>query len=95
MARVPDEPGLGVELDNDAVEQFRVEPDYTKPAIRQIHTIQWPDGRATHYSDGSYRQLFLDGKIPGFLPGIALDARLDDGSDEFDREYQELFGSTT
>ena len=95
LARVPEEPGLGVELDNDAVERYRVEPDFTKPEIRQIHTIRWPDGRQTHYPGGSYRQLFLDGKIPGFLPGIYLDARLDDGSDEFDREHRELFGAKT
>ena len=89
--KVPEEPGLGVELDWDAIEGFRVEPDFKKPAVRQIHTINWPEGRQTHYPDGSYRSEFLAGKLPVFRPGISLDARLDDGSEEFDRQYRELF----
>ena len=58
---------------------------------RQIHTIHWPGGHETHYPDGSYREAFLEGKLTGFLPGISLDRTLDDGSEEFEREYRELF----
>lgn len=89
--KVPEAPGLGVELDWDAIEQFRVESDFKKPVARQIHTILWPDGRQTHYPDGGYRGVFLAGKLPPFLPGISLERRLDDGSETFDREYKELF----
>lgn len=89
---VPETAGLGVELDWDAVEQFRVPDDYVLPPVRQIHTIRWPDGRVTQHADTSYRGDFLSGKITGFLPGIELDIRLDDGSEDFDREYRELFG---
>jgi len=89
--RVPQAPGLGVEVDWDAVERFRVAPDYRKPARRQLHTIHWPEGRQTHYPDGRYRGDFLAGKLTGFLPGISLDCRIDDGSGEFDLEYRGLF----
>ena len=89
--RVPDAPGLGVALDEDALERYRVDPGFESPARRQIHTIRWPDGRSTDYPDGGYRQEFLDGKLTGWLPGISLDRRLDDGSDAFDREYRDLF----
>ena len=88
---VPDGPGLGVEVDWDAVEGFRVDGDYSKPSIREIHTIHWPDGRQTHYPGGGYRDEFLGAKLPGFLPGVWLERRLDDDSDEFGREYGELF----
>lgn len=91
LVPVPDTPGLGVTLSEDAVERYRVEKDYVKPDPRQIHTIHWPDGRDTYHSDGAYRQDFLDGKLPGFLPGISLDRVIDDGSDEFDRQYREHF----
>ena len=90
--RVPDGPGLGVEVDWDAVEGFRVDPDYRKPQPREIHTIFWPDGRQTQYKDGGYRADFLAGKLPVFLPGIRLERRLDDGSDEFDLTWTERFG---
>jgi hypothetical protein len=69
-----------------------VADDFTRPAPREIHTIHWPDKRLSHYPDGSYRQDFLDGKLPGFLPGVRLERGLDDGSDDFDRRYKELFG---
>ena len=88
---VPTEPGLGVELDWDVIEGFRVDSDYELKIKRQIHTICWPEGRQTHYKDGSYRDEFLSGKLLGFLPGIRLERTLDDGSDEFDRAYRELF----
>lgn len=88
---VPQAPGLGVDLDWDAIESFRVEEDFKKDPVRQIHTIYWPEGRTTHYKSGSYRADFLAGKITGFVPGIRLDVRLDDGEDEFDRAYHSLF----
>ena len=92
MIAVPEGPGLGVEVDWAAVEGFRVDPDYRKPQPREIHTIFWPDGRQTQYKDGGYRADFLAGKLPVFLPGIRLERRLDDGSDEFDRTWTERFG---
>jgi L-alanine-DL-glutamate epimerase-like enolase superfamily enzyme len=91
-ARVPDGPGLGIEVDWDAVEGFRVDPDYQKPQPREIHTIFWPDGRQTYYKNGGYRADFLAGKLPVFLPGIRLERRLDDGSDGFDQAWAERFG---
>ncbi len=89
--KVPEGPGLGVELDWDAIERFRVEPNFEKPVARQIHTILWPDGRQTHYPNGGYREAFLAGKLPPFLPGVSLERRLDDGSEEFNQEYRQLF----
>jgi L-alanine-DL-glutamate epimerase-like enolase superfamily enzyme len=91
-AQVPQKPGLGADVDWEAVESFRVDPDYVKPQPREIHTIFWPDGRQTFHRDGGYRADFLAGKLPAFLPGIRLERRLDDGSDEFDRAWTEHFG---
>ena len=91
-AQVPDAPGLGVEIDWDVVEGFRVDPDYEKPQSREIHTIFWPDGRQTHYKDGGYRADFVAGKLPVFLPGVRLQRQLDDGSDAFDSSWIGLFG---
>ena len=90
---VPEEPGLGAIVNEDAIERYRVEKDFVKVDPRQIHTIHWPDGRDTHHPNGDYRDDFLAGTLPGFLPGVSLDRRVDDGSEEFDRAYRDLFGS--
>ena len=92
---VPERDGLGVEVDWDVVDAHRVDPDYEKASVRQIHTIHWPDGRQGHYPGGGYREEFLAGKLPGFLPGVSLDRQLDDGSDAFSRRYAELFGGSS
>jgi galactonate dehydratase len=89
--RVPQAPGLGVELDWEAVERFRVAPEYRKPGRRQIHAIYWPDGRTSWYPDGRYRADFLAGRLPPFLSGVSLETRLDDGTEGFAREYQDRF----
>jgi len=91
LLRVPAEPGLGVELDREAVERCRVAPDFAKDPVRQIHAVHWPDGRVHWAPDGGYRSDFTAAKITGFLPGMHLEVRLDDGGEEFDREYRERF----
>ena len=90
---VPEEPGLGVIVNEDAIERYRVEKDFVKVDPRQIHTIHWPDGRDTHHPNGDYPDDFLAGTLPGFLPGVSLDRRVDDGSEGFDQAYRDLFGS--
>ena len=59
--------------------------------VRQIHEVRWPDGRVHCAPDGGYRADFVAGKVTGFLPGMHLQVRLDDGSEEFAREYDERF----
>jgi L-alanine-DL-glutamate epimerase-like enolase superfamily enzyme len=89
---VPQAPGLGVEIDWDAVEKYRVAPDYKKETPRQIHTVSWPDGRTFISRDGGFRAMFVSGKLTGFVPGMSLDIRLDDGGEDFAAEYAEHFG---
>jgi hypothetical protein len=52
--RVPETPGLGVTIDEDALERYRVEPDatggYLLPERRHILTVVWPNGKRTHYA---------------------------------------------
>ncbi len=88
---VPQGPGLGVEVDWAAVERCRVEPTFAVPAVRQIHCLNWPDGRRSWHRSGGYRADFVAGRLSGFLPGMHLEVQLDDGSDAFDRDYRERF----
>lgn len=61
-----------------------------------MRSAHWADADQTQMDgacgpDGSYRGDFTAGKRMGFLPGMQLEVRLDDGSGGFDREYRERF----
>ncbi|HXG23752.1 MAG TPA: enolase C-terminal domain-like protein [Chthonomonadales bacterium] len=84
-ARVPEAPGLGVAVDEDALERLRLPSSDPKPAPRRLLTVAWPSGRRVHYA--SAKQMYADfwgGNQPIFEPGVNLTWQEDDGSAEFD-----------
>jgi hypothetical protein len=90
-ARIPTGPGLGVEVDPDAVERFRIEPiakPYPYPGL--LMRLRWPTGAEDHYAHGlQYWDDFISGRRPVFTPGVRLDIVPNDGSAEWQRQYQE------
>jgi hypothetical protein len=83
-ARVPEGPGLGVEVDEAALARFRMEPPYELPKPRLLLSIVWPGGRIRHYAD--IRQCWADalsGSIPAQERGVTLQVRPDDGSKQW------------
>ena len=92
---VPTAPGLGVELDPEALERFRLTGDTPPARRRQLSVVSWPGrsgdqaGRRTVYvgEEDALRRDFDLGNEPRFLPGVTMDAVDDDGSPEFDRRY--------
>lgn len=86
--KAPDGPGLGVEVDEEALERFRMEPPYDLPERRHILTVSWPHGRAVHYARMSQTWLdFLAGNHPVQERGARMDVRVDDGSPEWAELY--------
>lgn len=80
---VPKGPGLGVEVDEAAVERFRNEPP--PPAPRRISTVVYPSGVRWHFSHEQQRhEAFYFGQLPPCTRGIRLEVREDDGSADFD-----------
>jgi L-alanine-DL-glutamate epimerase-like enolase superfamily enzyme len=97
--QVPDGPGLGVEVDEEAVERFRV-PDvqirpfadegklYERPQPRLLNTIVYPGGSCVHMvSTGQGYGYFGDGHGPAQVEGVRLEVTPDDGS----KEWSDLF----
>jgi hypothetical protein len=89
-ARVPETPGLGVELDDDAVERFRVPVGHVPPMPRDLHRVVWPSGASTVYANGK-RGIqgltragvwddFEAGNQPLFNQDVRLEIVPDDGS---------------
>jgi L-alanine-DL-glutamate epimerase-like enolase superfamily enzyme len=93
--QVPDGPGLGVEVDEEAVERFRV-PDvqirpfadegklYERPKPRLLNTIVYPGGSCVHMtSTGQGYGYFGNGHGPAQVEGVRLEVTPDDGSKEW------------
>ena len=85
-AVIPDGPGLGVELDEDALERCRIEPLETLPSPPPdtLLAIRWPSGASSYYARAAqYRADFLAGRLPVFPPGVRMDPISNDGSSQW------------
>ena len=85
-ATVPDQPGLGFELDEDAVIQFRTEPlerdPYPVPG--QLIAIRRPSGKISYYAHTlQYWDDFMQGILPPFEEGVYLESIDNDGTKEW------------
>ncbi|MCW5978103.1 MAG: mandelate racemase/muconate lactonizing enzyme family protein [Bryobacteraceae bacterium] len=88
-AAVPEAPGLGVTLDEDAVERLRIQPLSREPypAPNLLIAIRWPSGATSYYAHArQYWDDFLGGRLPLFPEGVYLERIADNGS----REWKEL-----
>jgi L-alanine-DL-glutamate epimerase-like enolase superfamily enzyme len=87
-AHVPEGPGLGVQVDEAALERLRMEPPYKLPKLRQLLSVIWPGGRVRHYADiGQVREDALNGNIPAQERGARMEVQPDDGSPEWAALY--------
>ena len=99
-AAVPDAPGLGVEVDEKAIEKYRVDENDPTPTTRykarkRILRISWPaSGKQRRVweftSELVYQQTFYRGSIPSFEPGVNLEIIEDDKSPAFKKAHQKL-----
>ncbi|MFH1571427.1 MAG: mandelate racemase/muconate lactonizing enzyme family protein [Gemmatimonadota bacterium] len=98
--QVPDGAGLGVEVDEKAVERYRVVDDEPTPkeryrAKKRILRVVWPAGpkrnRVWEFTDeAEYQKEFYNGSIPGFQQGVHLEVEEDDGSAAFKKEHARI-----
>jgi L-alanine-DL-glutamate epimerase-like enolase superfamily enzyme len=79
---VPDAPGLGVQVDEDALASLAAETPAARP--KRISTVAYPSGVRWHFANEQQRhEAFYFGHLPGFVSGIRLEVRDDDGSRGF------------
>jgi L-alanine-DL-glutamate epimerase-like enolase superfamily enzyme len=82
--RTPEEPGLGVEIDPAAVEQYRV--DYTwLDTPRHLYRYRRANGEVTYYGCGKQElhHIYPQDAQPICEPGASLEVVADDGSSAF------------
>ncbi len=84
-ARVPEGPGLGIEIDEGALARYRMEPPFEFPKPRLLQSVVWPGGRVMHYANMRPQMWadFLAGNQPAQERGVTLEVRSDDGSKEW------------
>ena len=91
--QVPEAPGLGVEVDEDAIERHRVPAAalqacaksgevYNKPRPRIIRTVRYPDGSCVHMSS-----ITPGMRLTPYTPGVRTEAWHEDGT----RDWEELW----
>ena len=90
--RVPEKPGLGVEIDEEALVKFRMEPPYSLLKERHILSVVWPGGRVMHYADMSSQMWpdFRAGNQPVQERGARLEVWRDDGSSDWADLFKRL-----
>lgn len=89
LCAVPEGPGLGIELDEAAIEQFRIAPKAKPfPYPDLLLAIRWPGGATTFYNHAAqYWPDWLGGKLPFFPRAVHLEHIPNDGS----KAWRELF----
>ena len=89
LMQVPEGPGLGVELNEDAVARYRSAP--AAEWDRHLSVVTLPGGVAHYYRNlQQAERLMKDGVDEAFAVGIRLDEWEDDGSEEFDQLWKRL-----
>ena len=93
FAAIPSGPGLGYELDEDAIEKFRVEKPARRPDPPRLIETSWPDGRKMYIANNGQVNFMLrpgqKGELPYYEPGVDTRLLEDDGSEEWKRLYKE------
>lgn len=82
--RVPEGPGLGIEIDPAAIERYRVDYDFI-PLPRHVYRYVRPNGEVTYYLGDKQKlhRTFPDDAQPICEPGARLEVYADDGSADF------------
>jgi L-alanine-DL-glutamate epimerase-like enolase superfamily enzyme len=99
--KVPDGPGLGVEVDEKAIRKYRVAEKvlknfvekgerYDRPNPRTINSIVYPDGSCVHMASSSQGYGYFNaGHGPAYAEGVKLVAQPDDGSKAWKTLYEQ------
>ena len=86
---VPDEPGLGYEIDMDAVERFSCEKPSERPNPLRLIESDWVDGPTIYLAEAQVNFMIhaaMEERIPYFKRGVETRLVPDDGSEA----WQEL-----
>jgi galactonate dehydratase len=81
-APIPDEPGLGLEIDEEALRRFRLPKPYDEqPNPPRLIETSWPNGAKTYFSTGNQMMGYgRSGNLPVCIRGVSTRLIPDDGT---------------
>jgi L-alanine-DL-glutamate epimerase-like enolase superfamily enzyme len=90
FVRMPQGPGLGIEIDEQALARYRMEPPYEHPQPRLLLSVVWEGGRVMHYANMRPQcwDDFLQGNQPVQERGVRMEVHPDDGSPGWAELYE-------
>ncbi len=90
LAEIPDQPGIGVTVNWNIVEKYRIEAkDKPYPYPGLLLRLDWPSGATSWFTHAQQLwDAFSSGDLPAFLPGVNLTRVDDDGSAVWRRRYE-------
>lgn len=81
---IPDAPGLGYELDEDAIAKYRIDAIPKRPQPNKLYAIRWPSGGTSYYRNADeFRADFVAGKLPVYPRGVYMEEVPDNGSGDW------------
>ncbi len=81
---IPDTPGLGYELDEDAIAKYRIDAIPKRPQPNKLYAIRWPTGGTSYYRNADeFRADFVAGKLQVYPRGVYMEEVPDNGSGEW------------
>jgi L-alanine-DL-glutamate epimerase-like enolase superfamily enzyme len=98
-AHLPEGPGLGVDLDEEAVTRYTVQPGYTPPYPRTLYRLSWASGGSVTYA--AFRRNLVKGMVANgtlddflagnqrpYVRGSKIEVIPDDGSADWSKLYR-------
>ena len=89
FADIPNTPGLGIEINEDSIEKYRMKAPYYIDFPRKLITFTFSNGMREEFAgiDHLWRDMGHNGVLPKQEPGTNLEIWEDDGSDDFEKAF--------
>ena len=94
--RVPEKPGIGVEVDQEAVQRYKVDYSFVDPP-RHVYRYTRASGETTYYGCGKQElhAIYPNDAMPTCEAGSNLESVPDDGSEGFKEIYDAVQDGST